>query len=113
MFASVYLAIAGCFNVIWGITALAKKEYFAEGGLVFSNLQFWGWIALIAGAVQILTAFLIYARKAGGMILGVLVAMVATLVNFTSIGAYPVWSGAAIICSLLTLWAVTVHWEEF
>ena len=38
--------------------------------------------------------------------------MVGTLVNFLSIGAYPVWSIAAIVCSFLVLWAVTVHWEE-
>ncbi len=29
-----------------------------------------------------------------------------------SIGAYPVWSSIAIVCSMLVLWAVTVHWEE-
>ncbi len=34
------------------------------------------------------------------------------LLNFTSIGAYPVWSSVAIVCSMLVLWAVTVHWEE-
>ena len=47
IFAATYLALAGAANGIWGITALAKKEYFTEGGLVFSNLETWGWISLV------------------------------------------------------------------
>jgi hypothetical protein len=111
-FASIYLIVAGALNLIWGITALSKKDFFAEDGLVWSNLQVWGWIALAIAAVQIITAFLIRSGRSGGMILGILVGMTGALVNFLSIGAYPVWSGTAMVCSLLVLWAVTVHWEE-
>src|SRR3954447_11775995 len=83
-FASIYLVIAGALNLIWGVTALAKKDYFAEDGLVWSNLQVWGWIALAVATVQILGGFLIRARRSGGMIIGILVAMAGALVNFTS-----------------------------
>jgi hypothetical protein len=112
LFASLYLAIAGAFNLIWGITALSKKSYFHEGGLVWSSLDTWGWIALLIAVGQIVVAGLIYTQRTAGMILGIVFAMAGTLVNFASIGAYPVWSAAAIVCSLLVLWAVTVHWEE-
>ncbi len=111
-FASIYLALAGLLNAIWGITALSKQSYFDESGLVWSSLNTWGWIAIIIGAVQILGGALIYTHKVGGMIMGIVLAMAGTLLNFTSIGAYPIWSGAAIVCSILVLWAVTVHWEE-
>src|SRR3954453_18662600 len=110
-FATVYLLIAGGLNLIWGITALAKKSYFVEDGLVWSNLQVWGWIAILVAATQILGALLIRSRRPGGMIIGIVVAVAGPLVNFTALGAYPVWSCAAIVCSLLVLWAVTVHWE--
>jgi hypothetical protein len=111
-FATIYLIIAGALNLIWGVTALSKKDFFNEDGLVWSNVQFWGWMALIVAAVQILTGLLIRARRSGGMIIGIVVGMVGALVNFVSIGAYPLWSGTAMVCSLLVLWAVTVHWEE-
>jgi hypothetical protein len=111
-FAAIYLALAGMMNLIWGISALANKSYFHEDGLIFSGLLFWGWIAIIIAALQILTAWFIYTKKVAGMIMGILAGMVGTLVNFLSIGAYPVWSIAAIACSFLVLWAVTVHWEE-
>jgi hypothetical protein len=112
MFAAIYMAIAGAMNLIWGITALSKKSYFVEEGLVWQGLELWGWIAIIVAAAQLLTAWFIYSRKVAGMIMGILAGMVGTLVNFMSIGAYPVWSGAAIVCSLLVLYAVTVHWED-
>jgi hypothetical protein len=110
-FAGTYLVIAGALNLIWGVTALAQKEYFHEDGLIFSNLQFWGWIAVVIAAVQILGGALIFMRKVGGMIMGLVLGGCGVLFNFLSIGAYPVWSSIAIGCSLLVLWAVTVHWE--
>jgi hypothetical protein len=41
-FAGSYLALAGALNLIWGVTALSKKDYFIEGGLVWSSLNTWG-----------------------------------------------------------------------
>ena len=41
--------------------------------------------------------------------MAVLISMCAMFVNFTTVGAYPVWSIIAIVCNALVLWAVTVH----
>ena len=112
-FAGSYLMISGLLNLVWGITALSKKSYFVEGGLVWSNLSTWGWIAMIIAVVQILAGGLLFARKIGGVLMAIVLAMSGILVNFLSIGAYPVWSIVAIVCSGLVLWAVTVHGEAF
>lgn len=111
-FAGAYLMIAGLLNLLWGITALSKKEYFADNGLVWSSLETWGWIAIIAAAAQFVTGALIFARKVGGMILGLVVAMCGMLVNVISIGAYPIWSCIGLVANALVLWAVTVHGDE-
>jgi hypothetical protein len=111
-FAGTYLVLAGALNLIWGITALAQKSYFHEDGLLWSNLSFWGWIAVVIAAVQILVGALVFMQRVGGMIMAVVLAMCGVLLNFISIGAYPVWSSIAIVCSMLVLWAVTVHWED-
>lgn len=108
-FAGVYLMLAGALNLIWGITALANDDYFVEGGLVWSTLNTWGWIAILIAAVQIGTGALVYTARLGGMILALLITMCAMLFNFTTVGAYPVWSCIAIVCNALVLWAVTVH----
>jgi hypothetical protein len=112
-FAGTYMAIAGMLNLIWGITALSKKDYFVDGGLVWSSLSTWGWIAVILAAVQIVAGGLLFARKVGGVIMAIVISMCGMLVNFLSIGAYPVWSVVAMVCNALVLWAVTVHGNDF
>jgi hypothetical protein len=112
-FAGTYLGIAGTLNLIWGITALANKDYFHENGLVWSSLSVWGWIAIIVAVAQITAGGLLFARKIGGVIMALVLAMCGMLLNFLSIGAYPVWSAVAIVCNALVLWAVTVHGDEF
>jgi hypothetical protein len=112
-FAGTYLVIAGMLNLIWGITALSNKSYFIEGGLVWSSLSTWGWIALIVAATQIVGGGLLFARKFGGVLMALVISMCGMLMNFLSIGAYPVWSVVAIVCNALVLWAVTVHGEDF
>jgi hypothetical protein len=111
-FAGVYLMLAALLNLLWGITALAKKEYFIENGLVWSSLETWGVIAIIAAVAQFVTGALIFARKLGGMILGIVVAMCGMLINLISIGAYPIWSCIGLVANALVLWAVTVHGDE-
>jgi hypothetical protein len=108
-FAGIYLMIAGALNVIWGITALVKKEHFADDGLLFSSLQFWGWIGILIGAVQAVVGFLVYQRRLVAQLIAMLIAMIALLFNFTTVGAYPVWSCIAIVANALVLWAVTAH----
>ena len=57
LFASVLLVVAGCFNVIYGIAAIANSHVFtANAHYVFGNLRTWGWITLILGVVQLLAA---------------------------------------------------------
>ena len=79
---------------------------------MWSSLDTWGWIAIIAGVVQFITGGLIFARKLGGMIMGLVVAMCGMLINLISIGAYPIWSCIGLVCNALVLWAVTVHGDE-
>ena len=75
--------MAGALNLIWGITALAKDDYFAEGGLVCSSLNTWGWIAILIAAMQIRTGALVYARRFGATLIAVLISMCGMVFNFT------------------------------
>ena len=49
LFASVLLVIIGCFNLIYGIAAVANSHVFtANAHYVFANLRTWGWVTLIS-----------------------------------------------------------------
>lgn len=112
-FVGIYLVIAGVLNVLWGVAALSNKQFFVEDSLVWANLDFWGWTALIVGVAQIVGAGLVAARRVGGPIIAGFLAFMGLLHNFLSIGAYPIWSAILIAVDALILWAVTVHSDEF
>ena len=107
--ASVYLALAGILNVIFGIAALQNGQYFNSDGLVWANLHAWGWLAIILGAFEIIVAGFIYARSAFGIVLGIFLAVLAFIANFLSLGAYPAWSVIGIVLDGLVIWALSVN----
>jgi hypothetical protein len=109
LFVAAYLVIAGVLNIVWGIVALDNKSYFTSGGLLWSELNTWGWIAIIVGAIQILGSMLVAARRAGGAVIAGFLAFFGIMLNFLSIGAYPVWSVIMLVVDAMIIWAVTVH----
>lgn len=113
VFVGIFLLVAGVLNAIWGLAALDNKSYFATEGLLWSTLNTWGWIALIVGIIQMVGAFLVFARNAAGAVIAAFLAFCGLIMNFLAIGAYPVWSVILIVADALILWAVTVHGEEF
>jgi hypothetical protein len=112
-FVAVYLTIAGLLNIVWGISALSSKSYFISGGLLWSELNTWGWVAIIVGAIQVLGAMLVAARRAGGAVIAGFLAFFGIMLNFLSIGAYPVWSVILLVIDAMIIWAVTVHSDAF
>jgi hypothetical protein len=109
VFAMVFLGLAGILNVIYGIAALSNKDYFHESGLLWSNLNTWGWVTIILGAIQIIVACMLYVRSAFGLVLGVFLAALSFIANFLAIGAYPVWSVIAMVLDGFVIWALSVN----
>lgn len=108
-FAGAMFGIAGAFNSIQGLSAVIKKEYFAGGTLVYDNLQFWGWVWLVVGVLQVIAALMLLAGR--GRVLGIVLAALSAVVSFTSIGAYPLWSILVITLDVLIIHGLTVHSE--
>ena len=112
-FAGAYLMLAGGLHIIWGIVALANKDAFREGGLVWANLNTWGWIAIVVGVLQLVAGFMVFAQRFAGQWLAGVMAILGIFVAFFGLGAYPIWSVIIIVCNGLVLWAVTAHGDEF
>jgi hypothetical protein len=106
-FAGTMMLIVGGFNLIEGIAALAQKEYFNSSGLLYDNLKFWGWLMLIVGIVQLITAFLIYARSTAGAVIGIFLAAVSAFFAFFAIGAYPLWALTILVLDGLVIYGLT------
>ena len=112
MFAGMWLAIAGLFNAIDGLVALLNKEYFNEAGLVYQNIQVWGWAFLIIGVIQGLAGWLVISRSAVGRWVGLFIAVVSMCVAFFAIGGYTWWSLLIVAADAAIIWGLTARWEQ-
>ena len=95
-FAAAFMLNVGLLNAVWGIAALTNAPYFIETGLLWSTLTTWGWIALVVGALQMVCGLLVFVGRRLGQLLALVLATVGVIVNFLSVGAYPVWSVIAL-----------------
>jgi hypothetical protein len=107
LFATIAVGVAGGWNLILGIAALAKKEYFDQASLLYNNLTFWGWVWIFIGALQVLTAILIARRTTAGKALGIIGASLSMLIWFFSLGARPAATVLVITLDALILYALT------
>lgn len=112
-FAAIWFFIGGVFNVMSGIVALLKKGYFDEGGLIYENLQAWGWSWIVLGALGIVAAWLIVRGSQAGRALGVLLAVLGLSVWFLNIAAIPLWAIINMVVYGLIIYGLTVYGEAF
>jgi hypothetical protein len=112
-FAGILILIAGAYNVVWGYAALDKKELFAESRLIYDNLEFWGVLFLIVGVLQLLTAILLFLRRATGLLLAVIGASTSAVFAFFALLSNTDWALTIIALDILVLWCVLGHFEDF
>ena len=105
--------LAGGYNLIWGYTALDKKELFNESGLIYSNLDFWGWVFIIIGALQLLTAILLFMRRPGGALWVAIGAGTSAFLAFFAMLSGTDRALVIIALDVIILWGVFAHIEDF
>lgn len=101
VFAGVVLVIAGAnmlINGLWALHANTQVENNVKGTLLFSdsNLDTWGWIYVIIGAVVLLAGLFVFARSPWARLVGITAAAVQAIFAFFWIFS-PYWPGALVI----------------
>ena len=110
VFASVLLAVLGFFNLIYGISAVAKSHVFvANAHYVFGGLRAWGWITLILGVLQLLAAAGVLSGNQWARWFGVLVVGLNAIDQMFFIPAYPFWSLMIIAVDVVALYALCAY----
>ena len=112
LFVTVLFVLGGLFNVVHGIVALAKPDQLINQ-VVFSNLTFWGTLAIIVGALQLVAAGAIVARTSFGRTLGVILASASLVFQFLLMGTRPWWGITVIILDLIVIYALTIYKHDF
>ena len=114
-FAGVIAAIVGIWHVLSGIAAIAEDdqtEALAEV-LYGVDITAWGWFWIIIGALQIVTAWLIFARHPLGQIAGVIWAGISASLAVFMIFVAPLWALAVLALDVTVIWALLANPEEF
>ena len=110
LFASVLLGLAGCFNVIYGIAAIANSHVFtANAHYVFGNLRGWGWITLIIGLLLLLAAAGVLAGNQLARWFAVAVLGLNAIDQMFFIPAYPFWSLMIIAVDVVALYGLCAY----
>ena len=104
VFAGVVMILAGgnmAINGLWALHASSQVEKTFGDTLLFSssNLDTWGWIYLIVGALVVIAGITVFFRAAFGVWVGIIAAMVQAIWAFFWIFT-PYWPGALVIIAL-------------
>lgn len=113
-FAATMMMIAGIFQVIAGIVAIAKDEFYVVGQEWIFNFDVsaWGWIHLLIGFVLIAVGGGILTGNLAARIVGVIVAGISAIANFAFLPYYPVWAIVVIAIDVAVIWALTAHGRD-
>jgi hypothetical protein len=103
----------GCLNLIDGVAALSKDSNFRVDSLLFGSLSFWATVYLIIGALQLLTAWLIWRGSYAGSLIGMCLVGVNALITLLTVGAYPLWSIIILVGDGVVIYALTVYGDAF
>ena len=110
VFAALMLFIAGVFNVIDGLVALAGSRFYAAGAVyVWSDVRTWGWIVLALGVVELLAGGAILRGRAWGRWFGIIAASLNAIGQMVFIPAYPWWSLLIIAIDILVIYGLAAY----
>jgi len=110
LFAGIMVLIVGVLNVIYGIAAIGNSSFFVnDQKYILSNLNTWGWVTLILGALQILAALSIWNGGQFGRWFGIIAAGLSSIAALMSIPAYPFWSLAIFAVDVAIVYGLAVY----
>jgi len=110
VFAAVLLWVVGFFNVIDGTAALAKSSVFiGNARYVVGDLRTWGWVALILGALQVISGVGVLAGNQVARWFGVAAIALNALGQMYFIPSYPFWSLLIIAMDVVALWGLCAY----
>jgi hypothetical protein len=115
-FAGVAALIAGGYNALSGIAALADDDTVAAQAsevLYGIDLTAWGWLWLLVGLVQLVTGVLILQRNPAGLWLGVGIACASAFFTVFVMFVFPLWAIAVLTIDLLVMYGLLTTSHEF
>jgi hypothetical protein len=109
-FATVMLGLAGIWNFVDGILAVAgSRVYAGKETVVFGNLNTWGWIILILGILQGFSALALLSGSELARWLAIGIASLNAIGQLMYVPVYPVWAIAMFAVDVLIIYGLAVY----
>jgi len=110
VFAGTMLLILATMNVITGIAAIGDSKFFVgDAKFVFGSLNTWGWIILLLGVAQLLTALGVLANNRAAAWAGVLFASLNAIAQLLWISTYPFLALALFSLDILVIYGLVAY----
>jgi hypothetical protein len=110
LFAGIMIVMVGVLNVIYGIAAIGSSSFFVEDTrYILSDLNTWGWVILILGALQVTAAFSIWSGGSFGRWFGIATAALSAIAALLAIPGYPFWSLAVFAIDVLVIYGLAAY----
>ncbi|MEA2622985.1 MAG: hypothetical protein QOH61_1895 [Chloroflexota bacterium] len=110
LFAGIMIVMVGILNVIYGIAAIDNANFFvANQKYILSDLNTWGWVMLVLGALQVVAAFSIWSGGGFGRWFGIGAASLSAIAALMAIPAYPFWSLAVFALDILIIYGLATY----
>jgi hypothetical protein len=110
LFAGVLLLVAGFWNMIYGIAAIANSHVFVGNAhYVFGNQRAWGWVTLIIAVLMLLAGIGVMAGNQMARWFGVVVVGLNAINQMFFLPAYPFWSLMIIAVDIVALYGLCAY----
>jgi hypothetical protein len=110
LFAAVMLGLLATLNLVDGIAAVSTSKFFVGGAkFVISDLHTWGWILIVFGAIQGVTAAGVFLRWKGIRWVGVTFAGLNAIAQLLVMPAYPLWALCMFALDILVMYGLIAH----
>jgi hypothetical protein len=110
LFAGVLLLVAGFWNMIYGIAAIANSHVFVGNAhYVFGNQRAWGWVTLIIAVLMLLAGVGVMVGNQLARWFGVVVVGLNAINQMFFLPAYPFWSLMIIAVDIVALYGLCAY----
>jgi hypothetical protein len=107
------LVLAGSFNLLSGVVALAKDELFRADELLFGDLSAWGFWWLLIGLLLLWAGVQVIGRKEAGLGLGIGFAGLNIFTQLMFLDVHPGWAVSIMVLDVIVIWALCANAGEF
>jgi hypothetical protein len=111
VFAAVLMMVAGVFQVIAGLTAIIKDQFFVKtpNYLLTFDVSRWGWIHLAFGALLVVAGFFVLRGDVWARAVAIGLVALSAIANFLFLPYYPFWALLIIGIDVFVIWALATY----